>query len=222
MTTTITAEPAASISRNRSAALVAALCSLLFAVALFWTVASVNVPHDATDADLLTWWQESGHRLAGLVSAGFAVAAAVLFTIVLNHLRSLHPAAAAPAWSAFAHSMGTAFAGTLLVTAALRGVVGFMVDVRDEALPGPELLRYSTDLNYLLMGVPVMTALALCMVGVSVVVLRTGALGRWVGYVGIGGAIVILGAVVAMVGAFAIPAALLWAICLAVAIHREG
>jgi hypothetical protein len=66
-----------------------------------------------------------------------------------------------------------------------------------------------------------MTTLALAMVAVSVVVIRTEVLGRWVGYVGVVCAAVILGAVAMMIGAFAIPAALLWAICLAVAIWRQ-
>ena len=59
------------------------------------------------------------------------------------------------------------------------------------------------------------------MVAVSVVVIKARILGTWVAYVGFGCAAVILAAVVAMMGAFAIPLALVWAIALAVAIWRQ-
>ena len=58
-------------------------------VALFMTVASVDVPHDASDAELLHWWQQSGNRMSGLVSGISAICAAILFAVVMNYLRSL-------------------------------------------------------------------------------------------------------------------------------------
>lgn len=74
----------------------AAIASALFALALFLTVASSNVPRKATDAELLDWWQQSGNRTAGLISGMLAVATAVLFAVVMNHIRSLPAAAGAP------------------------------------------------------------------------------------------------------------------------------
>ena len=59
-----------------------------------------------------------------------------------------------------------------------------------------------------------MTVLALTIAAVSVVVLRTRILWAWVGHMGLVCALVILGAVAAMVGAFAIPMALVWAVAL--------
>lgn len=56
---------------------------------------------------------------------------------------------------------------------------------------------------------------------VSVVVLRTAALGRWIGYLGAGCSLVMLIAVIAQFGAFTTPLGILWALCLAVAIWRE-
>ena len=54
--------PAVQLTPSTAARKVAAVASALFAVALFMTVASVDVPHDATDAELLHWWQQSGNR----------------------------------------------------------------------------------------------------------------------------------------------------------------
>lgn len=222
-TTTSSTIPTAPAAPTRSAAKVAAAASVLFAVAFFLCVASVNVPHKASETKLLDWWEQSGNLTAGLASEAFAIIAAVLFVVVINYFRTLTVKAEAGSehWTAFAHSMATAFCSTLLVSSALRGVLGHLVKVQDEPLPGIDVLRYSTALNYTLIGTATMTVLALAMVAVSVVVLRTRVLGTWVGYVGLGCAAVILVAVVAMMGAFAIPMALVWAIALAVAIARQ-
>jgi hypothetical protein len=201
---------------------VASVASLLFAVCLFWTVASVNVPRDTNDAELLAWWQDSGNRLAGTVSSFLAVATAVLFAVVVNYLRRIPAASGAPAWLALARAMGAAFTATLLVSAALRGVIGHLVDRLDQPLPALDVLRYSTALNYTLIDLPVMTTLALTITAFSVITLRTAALPRWTAYVGLGAALVIAVAVLAQIGAYAIPVALLWAVCLSIALWRQS
>jgi hypothetical protein len=221
-TTTAPVRAAARIPRT-SATKVAAAASVLFAVAFFLTVASVNVPHKASDAKLLDWWQQSGNLNAGIASELFAILAAVLFVVVANYFRTL--AARADAghehWTAFAHSMASAFACTLLVSSALRGVIGHLVKVQDEPLPGLDVLRYTTALNYSLIGTATMAVCALTIAAVSVVVLRTQVLGRWVGFVGLVCATLILIAVFAMYGSFGIPVANLWAVCFGVAIWRQ-
>ncbi len=222
-TSTITTKPAPTTAARSSAAKVAAGASSLFAVALFLTVASVDVPRKASDAELLDWWGQNGNLTAGLVSQMFAILGAVLFVVVVNYIRTLAAKADAGAehWTAFAHSMATAFASLLLVSSAMRAVIGHLVNVQDEPLPGIDVLRYSTALNYTLIGTATMTCLALAMVAVSVVVIKARILGTWVAYVGFGCAAVILAAVGAMFGAFAISLALVWAIALAVAIWRQ-
>ncbi len=209
---------ASSSTRARAVALAAVM---LFAVTFFLTVASVNVPHEASDAELIEWWQDNGHLNSTIASEFFAISAAAFFMVFINYLRTLFATTGMTQWTAFAHSMAAAFAAMLLVTSALRAVIGHMVQVYDDPLPGIDVLRYSTALDYTLLGTATMTTLALTMVAVSVVVIRTEVLGKWVGYVGLVCAAIILAAVAAMVGAFAIPAAHLWAICLAVAIWRQ-
>jgi hypothetical protein len=207
--------------RSRTANRVAAAAAAAFALAFFLTVAIIDIPHQATDTELLDWWQQSGNQSAALASGMLAVGAALLFAVVLNRIRALAADAGSPSWLAFAHTMGTAFICTLLVDAAFRGVLGYLVIAIDEPLPGVDVLRYSTALNYTALGVPVMSVLALSILAISVVVLRTRFLGRWIGFVGVVCGAVILVAVVAMVGAYAIPAALLWALCVAIALLRQ-
>jgi hypothetical protein len=200
---------------------VAAIAAVLFAVALFWTVGALNVPRDPSDSELLRWWQQSGNRTAGLVSGISAICAATLFAVVMNYLHSLRRTARSPQWMAFARSMGAAVTAVWLVTGAARASVGQLVDVMDEPLPGTDTLRMATAFNYSLLGLSGMAVLALSMLAVSVVVLRAQALARWVGYVGLACSGVMLAAVVISLGAFTTPLAILWALCLAVAIWRE-
>jgi hypothetical protein len=193
---TITASPA-----GRTAS----IASGLFALCLFGTVASVDVSNE------LSWWQDAANRSSGTISAFFAVGSAVLFAIVLTQLTR-----GESVWLHTARTLGTAVVAGLLVSAALRGVVAHLTDHEKLALPPLEVLHYSTALSHMLLNVPVMAALALTIGAISVATLRS-----WTAYVGIGCAVVILAAVAVQAGAYAIPAALLWALCQAVALwHR--
>jgi CDP-diglyceride synthetase len=208
--------PARTAARATGAATAA-----LFAVALFMTVASVDVPHEPSDQELLTWWQDSGNRTAGVLSGMWALLSACTIAVVMNHLHTLTAAAKAPRWLAFARSMAAAVTAVWLVTGAARAAIGHLVDVMDEPLPGVDVLRAATAFNYTLLGLSGMAVLGLFILAVSVVVLRTRALGRWLGYVGVGCAVVMIAAVVAQYGAFTTPLGILWALCLAVAIWRQ-
>jgi hypothetical protein len=207
---------------STSATRTAAVAAVLFAISFFLTVASVNVPHTSSDAELVAWWRDSANVTSGLVSLFFAVCTAVLFMVVANYLQALAGKAHHTQTMAFARSAAAAFSATLLVSAALRGVVAHLVQVQDEPLPRVDVLRYSTALNYTLLGTSGMAMFALTVIAIGIVVLRTGILGRWLGYVGVGCGALVLAATVAMVGAFAIPIAILWALCTAVGIWRES
>ena len=65
-----------------------------------------------------------------------------------------------------------------------------------------------------------MTTFALTALALGVLVLRSGILARWQGFVGIGCGVLVLGAVAALVGAYTVPVAILWSICTAVAVWR--
>jgi hypothetical protein len=199
----------------------AAAAAVLFAISFFLTVASVNVPHTSSDAKLLAWWQDGANVRSGLISLLFAVCTAVFFTVVVNYLLTLAGRTNQVHWTAFARSMSAAFSATLLVSAAIRGVIGHLVQVQDEPLPAVDVLRYSTALNYTLIGTIVMAMFALAVIALGVVVLRTDMLARWAGFVGLGCGTLILVAAVAMVGQFTIPIAIIWALSTAVAVWRQ-
>ena len=200
---------------------VASIAAVLFGVTYFVTVASVNVPRDAADDALVSWWSTDANVTAGLVSLAFAVCTAVLFSLVTNHVLLL-AGERAPHAAAFARSMSSAFTSTLLVAAALRGVVGHLVQVQGEALPGVDVLRYSTALNYTLIGMVVPVTFALTVGALGVVLLRAETLPRWLARLSLGCAGLILAAAAVTFGAHTIPVAILWAMCAAVAIWRRG
>ncbi len=198
---------------------VAAAAAGLFGVFLFLTVAAVDVPHDASDAQLLAWWQDSANRWSGVFSGLAAIGAATTLVVVRHHLGTL-PGARESAWMAFGRSMATAVTSLWLVTGAIRGVVGHLVDVMGEPLPGTDVLRALTAVNYMVLGFSGMAVLGLTILGVSAAVLRTGVLARWVGRVGLGCGAVVLLAGLAQYGAYVTPVAILWALCLSVALWR--
>jgi hypothetical protein len=202
-----------------TAARIAAVASVLYGVSFFLTVASVNVPHKASDAELLEWWDKGANVTSGMFSLLFAACTAVLFAVVTNHVL-LAAGNLARHWAAFARSMSAAFTATLLVSAALRGVVGHLVIVEDGPLPGVDVLRYTTALNYTVLSMIVMGTFALSSFALGVLVLRSGCLARWQGMVGLVLGAVVIAAVAGLVGAFTVPIAILWSLCTAVAIWR--
>jgi len=203
-----------------STARTASVAAVLFAICFFWTVASVNVPHQAGDAKLQDWWQQDANLTSGMISMLFAILTGVLFAVVANYLL-IAVGTGTPHLTAFARSMATAFTATLLVSGALRGVIGHLVKVDHEPLPSLDVLRYATALNYTVLGVIVMSAFALFVLSMTVLMMRSGAFGRWMVLVGLGCGAITLGAVVAMMGAFTVPVAILWALCTAVAVWRR-
>ena len=220
---TTTHAPDTSTRRSsRSAATIAAGAAILFGVAMFWTVASVNVPHDASDAELLDWWQQSSNRMSGVISGLFAICAAALLAVVANYVHALEATRTSPLWRAFARSMAAAFTACMLITAATRSAIGHLVDVMDEPLPSVDVLRYATALNYQVLGLAAMGALALTILATSVLALQTGAFGRWAAWVGIGCGAVMSAAVAAGYGGFTVPLAILWSLCLGVAVRPRA
>jgi hypothetical protein len=220
-TSTSATAPAAT---RPTATKVAAAASVLFAVLFFLTVASVDVPHKATGTALLAWWRDGANQNAGIVSMLCAIGAAVCFIVMVDHFRALVVSSGRGfgQLTQFAHSMATAFTAILLVSAGLRGVIGHLVKVDGEPLPGLDVLRLSTSLNYTLIGSVSTFALALAILAISAVVIKTRVLVRWVGILGIACGVVILGASGVLRGQYAISLSLLWALGLAVATWRKA
>ncbi|MGB9377545.1 MAG: hypothetical protein WCB04_08535 [Mycobacteriales bacterium] len=202
---------------------VASIASGLFAVSMFLCVASVNVPYKASDSNVLSWWQDPANLTSTIASLFFTTSAAVLFIVVANHLRAVASNAEGEVTplAAFGHSMAAAFCSVMLVVAAMRGVVGRLVKVDGDPLPGLGVLRFSTSLGYALLGTGAMGVLGLSILATSVVVLRSRCLARWVGIVGIVCAVLTLGASAAMLASIATPVVIVWAFSIAVAMWRR-
>jgi len=200
---------------------IAAAAAVVLGLSLFLTVAVINVPHGAGDAELLRWWQQESNRTAGIFSGLAALGVAVSFPVVAGYLFRLSSAARAPHWRGFAAAMVGAVTALWLVTGAVRAAIGRFVDVSDEQLPGPDTLRLATALNYSLLGLSGMAVLSLAILAISVLVLRAGIVASWVGYVGLVCGLPILASVIAQYGAYTIPLGVLWAFCLAVAVWRS-
>ena len=199
---------------------VAAAAAGVLGLSLFLTVAVLEVPNRAGDAELLRWWQEQSNRTAGILSGLAALAVAVSFPVVANFVLQLQRAAGAPHWRGFVRSMVGAVTALWLVTGAVRAAIGRFVDVSDEPLPGPDSLRLVTALNYSLLGLSGMGVLSLAILAMSVLILSARVLPAWVGYVGLGCGIPMLASVIAQYGAFTTPLGIVWAFCLAVAVWR--
>jgi hypothetical protein len=196
------------------AARIAVGAAVLFAAAMFWTVASVNVPHDPTENELVECWQQGGNRMSGVVSGVFALCAAALFALLMSHVLQLDATRRSPTWRAFARTMASAFTAAMLITAATRSAIGHLVDVMGEPLPAADTLRYATALNYQVLGLAAMGALSLTILAASVLALRTGAYARWVAWVGLACGSVMLAAAAAGYGGFTVPLAILWSVTL--------
>ena len=98
---------------------------------------------------------------------------------------------------------------------------GVLVRVDAGPLPGVDVLRYSTALNYTVLGVVVMACVGLSVTTMGALALRVGLLARWAGPTSIGLGLVVLVAVAAMYGAYAVPVAILWSLVTAVAVLRR-
>lgn len=207
---------------STTASRVAVGAAILFAASMFLTVASVDVPRDATDAELLEWWQQQSNRTSGVVSGLFAICAAALFALLMSHVHHLDAVRRSPRWRAFARSMATAFTTAMLVAAATRSTIAHLVDFLDQPLPGVDTLRYATALNYQVLGLTAMGALSLTILATSVLALRTGAYTRWAAWVGLACGAVMLAAVGAGYGVFTVPLAILWSVTLGIALRPHA
>ena len=170
------------------------------------------MPHSASDAELLAWWQQSANRWSGVWSGLAAIGVAASVAVARHHLGTLRPDSA---WMAFGRSMATAVTALWLVTGAVRAAIGHLVDVMDQPLPGVDVLRTVTAVNYMLLGLSGMAALGLMILGVSVALLPS-----LIGRVGLGCALVVLVATLAQYGAYVTLVAIAWSFGLAIAIWR--
>ena len=210
---------------NRSAPLsstLAALAGVAFALLFFFSLAVVDPQRDVTDQQLLTWWSDAAKQRDTIVSMYAMLLSAPFFLVFLvelrNRLRSAGPNA--ESWSGLVFGAGIAFVALLAVTAFSRGVIAQSIRFSDDPIPGPDTLRYATALSQAAFGIAAIPFVAIAVTTASVIILRTGALARWLGWLGIVVAAASLVAIVALVGALASPLVLIWVVAASFLIWR--
>lgn len=193
---------------------VAAFC-VGFAALLFFGVAAINVPHSASDAEMVEWWSKSSNLNAAIASMYLVAASALAFVPVAVHLRE-RLGRESPAAGRTVLAAGLLFAALLLASAATRGAIALGVQMNDEPLPGVDLLRYVPQLSYAFMNMALLT------VGAAVLVIGGAAissrgLARWFGWFSLvaGAGLVLLTPVI---GPLTLPGLWVWAVTAGVAI----
>ncbi len=199
----------------------AGVCGIAFAVLLFISVAAVDAPRAATDAELQSWWGSPGNLHLEVLSSFAFLGAGLCFVVFISYLQArLRVVAPASLATAVLGPAGTAFAAMAFVTGAMGALArGQLID--GEPVPGSDLLRYLPQIRYSAMGVYAMPAAGLAIALSSYLVIRYGGLPRWTCWLGVVCVVIIAGAAALYIGQLAIPALLLWAICVAITILRQ-
>ena len=189
-----------------------ALAGVAFAFFFFGSVWIAEPLGQATDQELLAWWSDSGKLRETFISMYFLVLAAPLFLVFLVHLCNRLRSAGqnAESWTGLVFGAGVAFSALLAVTAISRGVLAQSIRFSDEPIPGPDTLRYATELSGALFGMGAIPFAAITVAIASGIVVQTGVLARWLGWLGFVVAALTLALVVLLIGAFAIPLITLW------------
>ncbi len=212
---------------NRSSPLsstLGALAGVGFALLLFFSVFIVDPLRQATDLELVTWWSDSGKLRDTVISSYMFLLAAPLFLVFLaglcRRLRSAGDTAAD--WTGLVFGSGVAFAALLAVTAMSRGVLAQSIRFSDEPIPGPDTLRYATALSQAAFGLGAVPFAAVTIAVASAIVVRTGVLARWLGWLGLvvtAGSLVLMGL---LAGGFAIPLIVIWTIAASFLMWRSN
>jgi hypothetical protein len=201
---------------------VAAVFALAFAVLVLFGFAVIDPLRDATDDELRAWWSDSGNQRDAALSMYFLLAAAPCFVVFAAHLASRLRSGERgdPALATFVFGSAVAFAVALSVAAVARGAIGQAVRFDGEALPGIDAIRYGEQVARAAIGVFAMGSAAITVAAASAAILRTKALGAWLGWAGLGAAAVTLVFVVLLEGPWASPIIQLWVLAAGVELFR--
>ena len=139
--------------------------------------------------------------------------AAASFLVFLAALRTrLDTSGRHAAWSGLVSGAGIVFAAMLTVSAIIRGAIPAAIRFNDDPVPGPDTLRFSTELQHGLFGQAAIPFALIAVAVSSILILRRGNLSRWIGWLGVGVTVVRLGLVTFLMGSFATPLILVWVV----------
>lgn len=190
-------------------------------LALLVAMASLNVPHEVNDQELVDWWSKSANRSGAIISMYAMAAAALLFLGLLAHLRdrveqSVPTGNQTPR---IIQGAGFVYVASLVLSGVARGAVARGVS-KGEPLPGVDLLRFLPEVAYTALGVFAMLAATTFIAAATISAFRHGTLPRWLAILGAVVAAVIGVAVVAGVGPFAAPLLIVWLIAASIQLGR--
>src|SRR5262245_40188328 len=223
--TTTTIEVAKAHRTGLAGTRIGAAAGTVFALCLFAGVAMLGIPRGATDQELVSWRSARGNQTAAVVSMYLFVLAGLSFLVFLAKLRSrlLQAEGGVGELTSLAFASGVVFVAMLFVAAASRGVIGFaaLSPANDEALPGPDTLRYLPQTGYAITGTGGLLSAALTVAITSILAFRTRVFGRWLAWLGAAVVAVVVVAAALLSAVFAIPALLVWALATSVALWRR-
>jgi hypothetical protein len=197
-----------------------AIGGVAFAALLFFAVASFNPLKEASDAELASWWADSGNLRGNVISMYLMLGSVPFFLLFLATLRGRLVLAGDDSISTFVMSAGLCFCAALLVGGVARGLIAQSVKIGDEPLPGPDTLRYVTAFARTMFLLVSMPAAAITVGAAAWGVIRARALASWVGWSGLLVAGVIAVTTPLFVAPLTLPLLLLWIVATSIEIWR--
>jgi hypothetical protein len=202
----------------------AALSGVTFAIAYLIGTASLNAPLTGSDQKIVEFWSDSGNQTAAVISMYCFAIAGLVFLVFMSHVRAFLAAGdnASSRLSEVVFGSSLVFVAMLFLSGVARGVIGFGAKSHwPQPVPSVDLLRYLPQVSYAAGGLALLAA-AVTIATTSWMILRGGAFGRWLAWLGFVVALVLVVANGALAGVAVIPAMLIWALATSVAMWRAS
>ena len=224
MSATATVGTHATAAARTAGGRLGALAGLAFSFLFFMGTAMLDIPHAASDQKLVAWWSDSGHQTATVVSMYLFILAGLCFLVFLMKLRSR--LLAAEGGTGELTSLVVASGAVFVALLCRRRRVARTDRIRDQGqqriAPGSRHAPLHPQTGYAALGAGGLLAAAVAMATTSLLIVRTAVFGRWLAWVGVAAAILVVVANVALAGMLAIPAMLVWALATSVAMWRSA
>jgi hypothetical protein len=202
----------------------AGLSGIGFALAYLIGTASLNAPLRGNDQKIVEFWSDGGNQTAAVISMYCFAIAGLLFLVFMSNLRARLATldTGSANLSEIVFGSGLVFVVMLFVSGVARGVIGFGTKSHwSQPVPNADLLRYLPQISYAAGGLALLAA-AVAIATTSVLILRGGAFGRWLAWLGFVVSLVLVVANGLLAGVAVIPAMLIWALAASFAMWRSS
>jgi hypothetical protein len=149
---------------------------------------------DAPEQEIADYLADSGTHTRNIIGAYMWVVGALAFLWFLTRLRSdlRRAEGGTGALSNLVFGAGVAFTAVWMVSAAALASVAYAIELRDAPISDPDLVRVLPPMGGLLLLLGGGFAGLLLVLGASVAIFQTGVFPRWLAWLGIVAAIVLL------------------------------